>query len=140
VFHRLHKVCLKLHPQKCFLGRPEVPYLSHVISAGEILPHPGNLLAVKEFPTPTNVRAVREFLGLASYYQRFVPDFGKQVGLVHILIRANVPFLWSESCVETFSQLKELLMFPQCWHTLIFQTHLHVLQTDAIGKGLGAIL
>ena len=67
VFSRLCEVGLKLHPQKCVLGCPEVPYLGYVISAEGILPNPDKILAVKEFPTPTNVRAVREFLDLASY-------------------------------------------------------------------------
>jgi len=63
VFHRLYEVDLKLHPQKCFLAHPEGPYLGHVISAEGILPTPGKVLAVKKFPTPTNVIAFREFLG-----------------------------------------------------------------------------
>ena len=64
--------------QKCVLGCPEVPYLGYVISAEGILPNLAKILAVQEFPTPTNVRAVREFLGLASYYRWFVPDFAKE--------------------------------------------------------------
>jgi len=63
VFHRLYEVDLKLHPQKCFLAHPEGPYLGHVISAEGYLPTPGKVLAVKKFPTPTNVIAFREFLG-----------------------------------------------------------------------------
>ena len=136
VFRRLREVGLKLHPQKCFLGRPEVPYLGHVISAEGILPNPGKVLAVKEFPTPTNVR---EFLGLASYYRRFVPDFAKQAGPLHTLTRANVPFLWSESCVEAFSRLKELLTSPPVLAYPDFSKPF-VLHTDASGKGLGAVL
>ena len=55
-----------------------MPYLGYVISAEGILPNLAKILAVQEFPTPTNVRAVREFLGLASYYRWFVPDFAKE--------------------------------------------------------------
>ena len=58
VFSRLCEVSLKLHPQKCVLGCPEVHYLGYVISAEGILPNPDKILAVKEFPTPINVRAV----------------------------------------------------------------------------------
>ena len=91
VCSRLCEVGLKLHPQKCVLGCPEVPYLGYVISAEGILPNPAKILAVQEFPTPTNVRAVREFLSLASYYRRFVPDFAKEAGPLHMLTRANLP-------------------------------------------------
>ena len=75
---------LKLYPQKCVLGFPEVHYLSCVISAEGILPNPDKILAVKEFPTHTNIRAVREYLCLASYYRWFVPDFAKGAGLLHV--------------------------------------------------------
>ena len=75
-------------------GLPEVRYLSCVISAEGILPNPDKILAVKEFPTHTNVRAVREYLGLASYYRQFVPDFAKGPVPLHMLTRASVQFLW----------------------------------------------
>ena len=69
VFSRLCEVGLKLYPQKCVLGCPEVRYLGCVISAEGILSNSHKILAVKEFPTHTNIRAVREYLGLASYYR-----------------------------------------------------------------------
>jgi len=103
VFSCLCEVGLKLHPQKCVLGCPEVHYLGCVISAEGILPNPDKTLAVKEFPTPTHVRAVREFLGLANYYRWFVPDFAKEAGPLHMLTRASVPFLCSKSCQEAFN-------------------------------------
>lgn len=68
-FCHLCEVGLKLHPQKYILGCPKVPYLGYVISAEGIFPNPDKILAVKEFPTTTNVRAARESLGLASYYR-----------------------------------------------------------------------
>ena len=136
MFSRLCEVGLKLHPQKCVLSCPEAPYLGYVISAEGILPNPDKILAVKEFPAPTNVR---EFLGLASYYRRFVPYFTKEAGPLHMLTRANVPFVWSESGQESFIRLKELLTSPL---VLAYPDFLKpfVLDTDASGKGLGAVL
>ena len=81
---RVCEVGLKLYPQKCVLGCPEVRYLGCVISAEGTLPNPHKILAVKEFPTRTNIRAVREYLGLASYYRRFVTDFAKRAGPLHV--------------------------------------------------------
>ena len=111
-------------------GLPEVRYLSCVISAEGILPNPDKILAVKEFPTHTNVRAVRECLGLASYYRRFVPDFAKGAGPLHMLTRASVQFLWSKSCQEAFKQLKALLTSPPVLAYPDFSKPF-VLQTDA---------
>jgi len=64
---------------------------------------------VKEFPTLANVRALKEFL---SYYRQFVPDFIKEAGPLHMLTRANVAFVWSESCQEAFRWMEELLASP----------------------------
>ena len=76
-----------------------------------------------------------ELLGLASYYRRFVPDFAKEARPLHMLTRVNVQFVWSESCQEAFSQLKELLTSPPVLAYLDFLKPF-VLHTDASGKGL----
>ena len=73
VFGRLRRAGLTLKPKKCCFLREEVQYLGHVISKRVILPHPGKTLKVQEFPIPTDVTRFRQFLGLASYYRRFVP-------------------------------------------------------------------
>ncbi len=93
----------------------------------------------EEFPTPTNVRAVREFVGLSSYYRRFVPVFAKVAGPLHMLTRADVPFFWSESCQDALMQLKTLLTTPPVLAYPDFSRSF-VLHTDASGKGLGAVL
>ena len=58
-----------LHPQKCSFGSHEVLYLGHHISGNGIRPNPQKIVAVKNFQTQTTVKLVRQFLGLASYYQ-----------------------------------------------------------------------
>ena len=68
-----------------------------------------------------------------------MPDLAKEAGPLHMLTRANVPFVWSESCQEAFGRLKELLTSPP---VLAYPDFLKpfVLHTDASGKGLGAVL
>ncbi len=139
VFARLQEAGLKLHPHKCFFARSEVPYLGHLTSSKGIFPNPEKIQVVKGFPIPTNVRAVREFLGLASYYRRFVPGFAKVAGPLHRLTRADVPFFWSESCQNAFVQLKTLLTSPPVLAYPDFARSF-VVHTDASGKGLRAVL
>ena len=74
VFHRFHQTGLKMEPSKCFLLRPRVPYLGHVISAGGVSTDPTKIEAVQQWPVPLKV-TVRSFLGFASYYQRFIQNF-----------------------------------------------------------------
>ena len=139
VLQRLRDVGIKLHPQKCSLGRSTVPYLGHIVSSQGIFPDHEKIAAVEKFPTPTNVRSVREFLGLASYYRRFVPNFAKVAGPLHMLTRADVPFVWTDACEKAFVHLKGLLTSPPVLAYPDFAKPF-VLHTDASRKGLGAVL
>ena len=139
VFDRIESFGLKLHPNKCSLGNAEVLFLGHVVSAEGIHPDPGKIKAVEEFPIPTNVRSLRSFLGLASYYRRFVPNFSKIAGPLHMLTRLNVPFVWTSSCQQAFERLKSLLTSPPVLSYPDFREPFQ-LHTDASGEGLGAVL
>lgn len=77
IFQRLHRFCLKFHPEKCTFAQARVEYLGHVISEEGISPNPDKFRAVQEFPVPTSVKGVRQFLGMASYYQSLMPGFAK---------------------------------------------------------------
>ena len=139
VFDRLREVGVRLHPAKCEFASPKVHYLGHVITAEGILPNPDKVKAVKEFRNPTNVKEVREFLGLAGYYRRFVPNFARVAGPLHSLTRQEVPFHWTGECQQSFDRLKQLLSEPPVLAYPDFARPF-TLHTDASGKGLGAVL
>ena len=84
-------------------------YLGHVVSRKGIAPDPLKTQKVKDFPEPTDVTKVRQFLGLASYYRRFVPGFAKIAHPLHNLTKKGVDFYWSVECQSTFDILKRLL-------------------------------
>ena len=86
VFDRLRKAGLTLKPKKCFFVQQKVQYLGHVISPEGIMPDPAKTEKVKQFPMPTDVTKVRQFLGLTSYYRRFVPRFSSIAAPLHALI------------------------------------------------------
>ena len=141
VFERLRHANLRLKPSKCLFLRDEVPYLGCVISKDGIRPDPARTNRVKHFPTPKDVTQVRQFIGLASYYRRFIPGFAKVASHLHTLTRKGVTFAWSSECETAFNQLKNLLItapvlaYPQFGPDKSF-----VLETDASGCGLGAVL
>ena len=62
--------------------------------------------AVRKFPVPICVRAVREFIWLCSYYKKFVPVFAMIASQLHQLLRKNVPLKWTEACHKVFQRLR----------------------------------
>lgn len=139
VFVRLWRYGLLLHPGKCCLTQPKVAYLGHIISSEGIGPNPEKVEAVQRFPVPATVKTVRQFLGLASYYCRFIPSFAKVASPLHTLTRQDVPFCWTMSCQNAFQQLKDALVSSPVLVYPDFQKEF-VLHTDASKEGLGAVL
>ena len=104
-----------------------------------IRPYPDRVRAVQQFPRPTTVKEVRQFLGLASYYRRFVKGFASIAQPLHALTKANCRYVWTTECQVAFDALKtRMLMSP----VLAFPNFSlgFILETDASVKGLGAVL
>ena len=75
VFDRIRKAGFKLKPAKCQFLKNRVTFLGHVVSYNGIETDPEKTRAVDEWPTPENLTELQSFLGLASYYRRFIVDF-----------------------------------------------------------------
>ena len=139
VFSRLHRAGLKLKPSKCKLGQKEVVYLGYVVSAQEISTDPSKVVAIMQFPRPVDLKSLRSFLGLTSYYRRFVPRFSSIAGPLYSLTRKDTLYEWSPECEATFVHLKGLLtQSPVLAYPHFGRDFLQV--TDASGVGLGAVL
>ena len=114
-------------------------YLGFVVSHEGISPDPQKVAAVQDFPQPTNVGALRSFLGLASYYRRFILGFSTVANPLFALTKKGVEFVWSPACADAFQQLKDrlveapVLTFPNFNQGFL-------LDTDTSGVGLGAVL
>ena len=72
VFNRLSAAGITLRGRKCRIGMKTVAYLGHVFSAQGMAPDLSKIQAVQEWPVPSNITDVRQFLGLASYYCRYI--------------------------------------------------------------------
>ena len=155
VFSRLKQYQLKIKPKKSFFFQTEVSFLGHVLSAKGISPNPEKVDKVRDWPIPKTSKEVHSFIGLASYYLRFIPNFAKWSKPLNALIvppahQAKVrrgemkkseliKFVWSKECQEGFDALKHalttapVLAYPD-------YTQPFILETDASLKGLGAVL
>jgi hypothetical protein len=142
VLSRLGAANLKLKPSKCKLFRNMAKFLGHVVTAEGISTDPGKVKKVAEWPQPTSVSEVRSFMGLATYYQKFVPDFANVAAPLHNLTRKNVPFVWSADCGKSFEELKQrlttspVLAYPDFGEG----SGKFIVDTDASDFALGGVL
>ena len=139
VFMRLRTAGLKLSPKKCHLFKKRVVFLGHVVSEEGVLTDPDKITAVCDWPTPTSASSLRSFLGLCSYYRRFVRGFATIAAPLHRLTEKGKVFTWTEECDIAFQRLKQVLssapvlVYPSTDGTFI-------LDTDASDTGIGAVL
>ena len=83
VFDQLEKASLRLHPSKCKFVHLNVDYLGYHVSVYGLSADPKKVAAITEFPQPSDLKSLRSFLGLVSYYRRFNPCFSKVPKPVH---------------------------------------------------------
>ena len=157
VLEHLQDFNLKIKLKKSFFFQPKVLFLGHTLSKEGISLNPEKVQKVKDWPVPNNVKEVHSFLGLASYYRRFILQFVKWANPLHDLIhpiatkktRARIklpplqqnlpPFQWTQVHQESFDRLKlalttaPVLAYPDYEKPFL-------LETDTSLKGLGAVL
>ena len=101
----------------------EVTYLRHIISAKGLNPDPKKVEAVRNFPKLKNVKGVRQFLGLAGYYRRFIKDFARIAKPLTKLLQKNETFHWTDDAEQAFEKLKEVLCTAPLLKLLICPNH-----------------
>lgn len=109
VLSRLRDPNLKLNPKKCQFFQQSVSFLGHVISRHGVSTDPTKIESIEKWPTPINVQELQSFLGLASYYRRFVKGFAEIAAPLHRLLQKGT-FTWSEDCDLAFNSLKRKLL------------------------------
>ncbi|KAL2076396.1 hypothetical protein ACEWY4_028006 [Coilia grayii] len=139
VFERLRAANLKVKPSKCDFAQPQVTFLGHVVSSAGLQPDPKNIDKVRDWPTPENPTEVRAFLGLCSYYRRFIHQFAKISQPLHALTQKGKPYSWTEVEQNAFDTLRHALT-----HTPILAypdfSREFLLFTDASNISIGCVL
>jgi len=137
---RLLKIAgLKIKPSKCKFIEKELTFLGHVVNQQGILPDPRKIDKVRDFPRPKTVTDIKSFLGLASYYRKFIKGFSEIAKPMNDLTRKGVPFKWKEKQEEAFKKLKQALISKPVLRYPEFDKTFY-LYTDGSGLGLGAVL
>jgi len=121
-----------------FFVQKEVHYLGHVVSAAGVSPDPAKVEVVSSYPVPTDVKQLKQILGLANYYCRFVPGYSKIAEPLHKLFRKGNPYKWNLACQEALTELKCRLVTPPVLTYPDFKLPF-LLYTDASDFALGAV-
>jgi hypothetical protein len=139
VFQRHREAHLKLNSEKCQLFRKEARYLGHIVSPEGVTTDPEKLKAVKCWPPPLDKHQLRSFLGLCTYYRRFIPGFSNIAKPLTQLTEEKQPFQWSTGAEAALRALKEALCtapvlgYPRPGEEFI-------VDTDASNVGIGGVL
>ena len=140
VLQKLQRAGLKLRTEKCRFAQRKVHYLGHVVSAAGVEPDPAKVEAISSYPAPRDVREVRQFLGMANYYRRFVKNFSQIASPLYELTKKTAKgFSWNTDCQDAFDDLKSRLLAPPILAYPDF-SKLFLVHTDASASAIGGIL
>ena len=106
----LRQANLKLNMEKCHFFLASVKLLGHEINREGIMPDDDKIIKVRDFPKPTNIRQLRGFLGLASYYRKFIANFSTIAKPLNQLLEKDALFEWTEIQERSFQMLKRYLI------------------------------
>jgi len=137
VFRRLKEANLRLNPEKLQFLKKELLYLGHRVTSegkGTDLEKVG---AIAELEPPSTVRELRQYLGVASWYRLFLPDFVKIVKPLNNLVLKGNKWVWTQEHQTAFGELKARLVPDPVLACQDFDKPF-ILQTDASDYGIGA--
>ncbi|XP_061887077.1 uncharacterized protein LOC133638459 isoform X5 [Entelurus aequoreus] len=112
VFTRLDEHGLIVNPSKCQFGLSEIDFLGHRISSLGAIPLPSKVQVVADFPRPSTVKALQEFLGMINFYNRFLPRAAHLLQPLYGALRnkkASDSLEWSPQRVQAFHRAKSEL-------------------------------
>ena len=139
VLDRLQRANLKLKPSKCALMQTEVTFLGHKVSVAGIATDPEKIRLIADWPTPQNLKQLRGFLGLTSYYRRFIESYSNIAAPLNAMTRKGQSFIWTEESQTAFQKLKDAMSSPPVL-AMPDNDGQMILDTDASDVAIGAVL
>ena len=139
VLTRFGEYGFKLRPEKCEFAMSSIKYLGFIIDCHGRRPDPSNVAAIKAMPPPTDLKTLRAFLGLVSYYTAFLPSLHRLRAPLNHLLTKDTIWKWSTECQQSFDRIKQLLTSD------LLLTHFNpelpiIVAADASNSGIGAVI
>jgi hypothetical protein len=146
VLQLLEEKQLYAKPSKCSFGVQEEKYLGHIVSHEGVKVDPNKIKVMREWIIPKTLKKLRVFLalelrvflGLVGYYRKFAKNYDQIVAPLTTLLKKE-SFFSTQEATKAFEKLKEAMCTTIVLDTLDF-TKTFILECDALGHGIGAIL
>lgn len=139
VLQKLREYNLTVNPDKLKLAKRGVQFLGHYVSDGKLHLDPSRIEPIKNYPVPKTVKQVQRFVGLASFYNKFIPNFSEICYPLNRLKRKGVKFKWTKLEQASFEKLIEALTSPPVLHLPDFSKKF-ILSCDASDHSIGCVL
>ncbi|KAK4474298.1 hypothetical protein MN116_000385 [Schistosoma mekongi] len=139
VLKRIEEFGLRINKKKSQIAKCNVTLLGYKVGDSEMKPLPEKILTIKNITAPTSKRKLRQFIGRAAFYSRFIKNFNEIAAPLYKLL-SNEKFIWTEEAQKTFDQIKQLLNAKQMTLRLPVRGKQFTVATDASDFGIGAVL
>ncbi|GMF53620.1 unnamed protein product [Phytophthora fragariaefolia] len=107
LFALMTKFKLYANLKKFIFGASEIPVLGCLVGKNGVLPNPGKVSVINEWPTPLNVKELRQFLGLATYMCRYVSNYAGKIRPLSQLLKKDAAWDWTAECHQAFDAVKQ---------------------------------
>lgn len=139
VLQKFKESNLKLNKDKCHFMQKCINYLGHTIDKNGLHKTKEKVKAILDTNRPNNINELRTFLGMANYYNKFIPNLASISSPLNNLLKKNEDFIWSLNCEKAFNRIKQEILSERVLVHFDPNKPL-VLATDASCNGLGAVL
>lgn len=130
---------LEINWKKAKLICHEIEYLGHLIKDGEVRPSPEKVDAVARYPEPCNTKQIQSFIGLTSYFRKYIKEYARVAKPLTDMMKKDVEFVFGQQQRDAFNTLKKKLMSDPVLkiYDPALPTEVH---TDASSQAIAAIL
>jgi hypothetical protein len=112
LFAKLREHRLQAKLSKCKFMQKELKFLGHILTEEGIKPDPAKVQTLQDWPFPDSALGVMQFLGLANYFRKFIPDFSRVAAPLYHLTKKTTSFQKGEETQQSFEAIKSLLANP----------------------------
>ena len=113
VLEKFAEYGIHINLKKCQFMADEVTFIGYIINKQGVKPDKTKVTDIVNFKRPENVSELKTFLGMASYFRKFIPEFSEHTAVLYGLLKKNVVFEWSAECESSFVYVKTKLESPE---------------------------